>query len=166
MNRPLPLLATVLALAGLIPFVGGGLAALGAQGDRASMALVAYGAVVLAFLGGVHWGFALDSVEGRSERQRLLFGVVPSLTGWVALLLAMAVRVEAGLALLLLGFLGTVVVEARGRRAGLVPPGYMVLRYAMSAIVVLGAGGGAGAADRRRPSQPGVASKNRSWIFN
>jgi hypothetical protein len=137
MNRPLPILATLLGIAGLIPFIGGGIAALGAQGDRATMALVAYGAVTLAFLGGVHWGLALEDPVGRGDRQRLLLGATPALVGWVALLLAMAIRLEAGLALLLLGFLGTTVVEARARRVGLMPPGYMILRYVLSAVVVV-----------------------------
>ena len=137
MNRPLPLLATLLGVAGLIPFIGGGLAALGPQGDRGMMALVAYGAVILAFLGGVHWGFALQDPAGAGERRRLTLGVVPSLTGWVALLLAMAVRAEAGLALLLIGMIGTIVVEVRAQRAGLMPPGYLNLRYGLSGVVIL-----------------------------
>ncbi len=137
MNRRLPILATILGIVGLIPFIGGGVAALGLQADRATLALVAYGAVTLSFLGGVHWGFALGDLDGRGERQRLLLGVAPALIGWVAVLLSVAIRLEAGLALLLLGFVGLTVVEARGRRAGLVPPGYMILRYALSAIVVV-----------------------------
>ena len=137
MNRPLPILATLLGLAGLLPFIGCGLAALGPQGDRATLALVAYGAVILAFLGGVHWGFALEDPVGRGERERLVLGVMPSLVGWVALLLAIAVRVEAGIALVLLGMLGITAVETRARRSGLMPRGYMLLRYGLSAGVVV-----------------------------
>ena len=80
------------------------------------MALVAYGAVILAFLGGVHWGFALPEPSGRGERARLVLGVVPSLVGWVALLLLVCVDSAAGLGLLLVGFIGTTVVEARANR--------------------------------------------------
>jgi hypothetical protein len=137
MNRPLPMLATLLGLAGLLPFIGCGLAALGPQGDRATLALVAYGAVILAFLGGVHWGFALEDPIGRAERQRLVLGVAPALIGWVALLLAIAVDLASGLGLLLLGVLGTTAVEARARRVGLIPRGYMLLRYGLSTVVVV-----------------------------
>ena len=136
MTRPLPILATLLGIAGLLPFLGAGLAALGPQGDRAMMALVAYGAVILSFLGGVHWGFALQDLADRGQRPRLLLGVAPSLIGWVALLLAMAVDAEAGLALLVLGVLGATIVEARAQRAGLMPRGYMALRYALSGVVI------------------------------
>jgi hypothetical protein len=137
MTRPLPILATLLGVAGLLPFLGAGLAALGPQGDRAMMALIAYGAVILSFLGGVHWGFALQDPSDRGQRPRLLLGVAPSLVGWVALLLAMAVEAEAGLALLVLGVLGATIVEARAQRAGLMPRGYMALRYGLSGIVIL-----------------------------
>jgi hypothetical protein len=56
--------------------------------------------------------------------------------GWVALLLVIAVDAEAGLALLVVGFLALTVVEARATKAGLVPPGYMTLRYGLSAVVI------------------------------
>ena len=136
MRRPLPLLAWLLGLAGLIPFAACGYGSLTPGGDPAALALAAYGAVILAFLGGVHWGFALPEPSGRGERARLGLGVLPSLVGWVALLLVIAVNAEAGLALLVVGFLATTVVEARGAKLGLVPQGYMMLRYGLSAAVV------------------------------
>ena len=87
-SQRLPLIAVLLGVAGLIPFVGCGLAALGpddAQARTAMLALTGYGAVILAFLGGVHWGFALaPSTAEQSARalsRRLLLGVVPSLIG-------------------------------------------------------------------------------------
>jgi hypothetical protein len=136
MRRALPPLALLLGIAGLIPFAACGYGAVTNQGDPAAMALAAYGAVILAFLGGVHWGFALPEPSGRGERARLGLGVLPSLVGWVALLLVIAVDVEAGLALLVVGFLALTIVEARATKAGLVPSGYMTLRYGLSAVVI------------------------------
>lgn len=78
-----------LGFGGLIPFVG--LAAalwLVGPGDRplASKALLAYGASIASFLGAIHWGLAMR--DGPPQRAPLLlWGVVPSLLGWVALLL-------------------------------------------------------------------------------
>ena len=127
MQKPLPPLALLLGLAGLLPFLGCGLLALRPAADpvdaRGLLALIAYGAVILAFLGGVHWGFALPDAARRAEPQRLSLGVVPSLVGWVALLTV--------------GFVGTTIVEARATRAGLMPRGYMALRYGLSATVVV-----------------------------
>ena len=130
------MLALVLGLAGLIPFIACGLLAVGQDGDRAAFALVAYGAVILAFLGGVHWGLALEEPSRRGERSRLGLGVLPSLAGWVALLLAIAVNAASGLGLLVFGFAAVAVVEARGGKAGLISSGYLKLRYGLTAVVV------------------------------
>ena len=135
MKSRLPLLALVLGLAGLLPFLLCGLLAVGQDGDRAAFALVGYGAVILAFLGGVHWGFALREPAAGGERARLTLGVVPSLVGWLALLLTMAVNAAAGMGLLLVGFLGVTLVESRATAAGLLPPSYMRLRYGLSGAV-------------------------------
>ena len=136
MRRSLPPLALLLGLAGLIPFAACGYGAVGGYGEPAAQALAAYGAVILAFLGGVHWGFALPDPSGRGGAARLGLGVVPSLIGWVALLLVVAVSAEAGLALLVAGFAALTAVESRAAKAGLMPPGYMALRYGLSAGVI------------------------------
>ena len=141
--RTLPLVAILLGLAGLIPFLAGSYAALAyadEPGRRALLALAAYGAVILAFLGGVHWGIALQAGVGQPVRvQRLRFGlsVLPSLVGWFALLLVFTDLPKTGLVLLIAGFAATTVAEARATRAGLVPAGYMGLRWVLSIVVVV-----------------------------
>jgi hypothetical protein len=146
-----PALAWLLGLAGLLPFLGAGLLALRADpvaAARGLAALIAYGAVILAFLGGVHWGVALAEPVGYPapqtaglQRARLALGVVPSLVGWLALLLPMALPAPtgpwAGLALLVVGFAGTTTVESRAARRGLLPRHYMLLRWLLSAGVVI-----------------------------
>ena len=60
----MPLLAILLSVLGLVPFIVCGLAALGPDpdtGDRMLNALIGYAAVILAFAGGIHWGFELQS---------------------------------------------------------------------------------------------------------
>ena len=141
--RALPPFAILLGLAGLLPFLAGSYAALAYTDDAGRMALVAltaYGATILAFLGGVHWGVAMQAAAGQSVRiQRLRFGlsVIPSLIGWGALLVVFVGLPKTGLALLIAGFVATTVVEARGTRAGLVPAGYMGLRWVLSIVVVV-----------------------------
>jgi hypothetical protein len=135
MNRT-PLLATLLGLAGLLPLFFCGFESLTRATVWALPALIGYGAVTLAFLGAVHWGFALAPAAvptpPQPERLRLALGTLPALAAWFALL----VPTWAGLLLLIAAFIATVVVEAAGQRRGLVPPGYMWLRWAHSVILV------------------------------
>ena len=82
-------MARWLGYLGLIPFVvGGALALTGepATRDVALRAVIAYGAVIVSFLGGIHWGLALRAGADRATRL-LLVSVIPSLTGWLAVLL-------------------------------------------------------------------------------
>ncbi len=55
----------------------------------AGMSLLGYGATIASFLGAIHWGLVMR--EGPAQPvPSLLWGVVPSLLGWVALLLGPA----------------------------------------------------------------------------
>ncbi len=148
MHPRLPPAAIALGIAGLIPFVVLGIAALSThdsvQAQRMLLGLVGYGGVVLAFLGGVHWGFVLHPVlpEGmgpdeRRDATRLGLGVLPSLIGWAALLTPAFGVPEIGLAILIVGYIATVVTEAQMRRRAMMPSGYMALRWALSVVVVV-----------------------------
>ena len=142
MSRPLPPIALALGLAGLLPFLGCSLGAVMLTSDGATkslLALSAYGAVILAFLGGVHWGFAFDEPDTAPRAQRLRFGlgVVPSLIGWGGLLITFLGLPTVGLLVLAAGFIGTTVVEARATQAGLMPRSYMWLRWGLSAVVIV-----------------------------
>ena len=142
--RTLPVLAILLGAAGLLPFVGGSLGALGPfteETRRISMlGLSSYGAVILSFLGGVHWGLALEAGAAQPKRaQQLRFGlgVVPSLIGWGALLVTYTGLVKTGLLILVAGFVALTIAEARAARAGLVPVAYMGLRWVLSLVVIV-----------------------------
>ena len=78
-----------LGYGGMIPFVGLAAALWWARpgdGHPASMALLGYGATVASFLGAIHWGLVMR--DGPTQPLLpLLWGVVPSLVGWVALML-------------------------------------------------------------------------------
>ncbi len=81
--------ARALGIAGLLPF-GAGALALWAWRDPTTsahigFALAAYAATIAAFLGGIHWGTALRA--GGPAPVPLIWGVLPQLAGWLALLL-------------------------------------------------------------------------------
>ena len=143
MTRHPPPLAILLGLGGLIPFAACGIGALtlaGGEASHALHALIAYGATILAFLGGVHWGFALSDGSNQTSqllRGRLVLGVVPSLIGWTALLATFVGLPNVGLFTLLTGFIATIVVETRASREGLMPAGYIGLRWMLTAGAVL-----------------------------
>jgi hypothetical protein len=143
--QPLPLTAILLGLAGLIPVIGCAGGALVLQGDKAASylyALVAYAAVILSFLGAVHWGLALvlnPALPGHRMlvARRLAGSVIPSLLGWAALLLHQAMGATTALIVLIVGFAATLSVERGIARAGGLPRGYMRLRWTLSTVVLL-----------------------------
>ena len=90
----LPRTVALLGYGGLLPF--GALALLlvldGARSALWWPALRAYGAVILSFVGALHWGFAMALPGlGAAQRQRLwvwVWSVVPALVAWPAQLWA------------------------------------------------------------------------------
>jgi hypothetical protein len=125
--------ARLLGFGGLLPFAAAALVALSAEGAlraQALAALIAYGAVILSFLGGIRWGLAMAAPDQDALAARLAFSVVPSLAGWVALLLPAG----PGLVLLALGFLAMLAAD---RHVAEAPGWYPRLRLPLS----LGAAG-------------------------
>jgi hypothetical protein len=133
----IPRAALILGSAGALPFLA--LAAMHAGGMRSGpfpapiLALTAYGAVILSFLGGVRWGAALR--DGFVRRQAWLFGfsVLPALAAWIALLL----NERQALALLVLCMLaqGGFDLWSSRRRQETLPEWYGSLRLLLTGIV-------------------------------
>lgn len=88
-------IATLLGNFGLLPFVALAVAVWMPwepwQIAKLQAALVAYAAVILSFLGAVHWGLVLatPNLDRSQAWNALLWGVMPSLLGWLALLMLM-----------------------------------------------------------------------------
>ena len=80
--------AWALGIAGLLPFVASaaGLWLLAPDwASFAALALLTYAAVIVSFLGGIHWGLAMQLSQTRPGL--LIWGVLPSLLAWAGLLL-------------------------------------------------------------------------------
>jgi hypothetical protein len=137
--RATPLAPLALGAAGLLPFavlalatLSGPDAAFGLSAPFARTALVAYGAVVASFLGGIRWGLvAAEPDQGRVTLDYAL-AVVPSLLAWAGLALPPPWDLRAVGALILLWGL----VDQDLIRRGLAPAWLGRLRLALS----LGAG--------------------------
>ena len=89
MNQP-PRAAQWLGYGGLLPFVGLACLTLWTRPSVSSSALfdsalLAYGASIMSFMGAIHWGLAMRDGQAPDHRL-LLWGVLPSLAAWLALL--------------------------------------------------------------------------------
>jgi Protein of unknown function (DUF3429) len=136
------LLVILLSILGLVPFVGCGLAALGpdpATSARMLSALIGYAAVTLAFAGGIHWGFELQSPQPDRfvERARLGLGIVAPLVAWIALLLPLVAASWVSLIALIAAYIGAVLVEQEAAKRDLLPPRYLWLRWGFTLVAVL-----------------------------
>lgn len=134
--KGVPRSALVLGVAGLIPFAVGALAVTLSPDHRdlAARLLLAYGATILSFLGGVHWGLAMaagvrENVPGPPAVGRLALSVVPQLIAWSAFFWP---NPASGMFILVIGIAATLLVEQRGARAGLIPDWYLRLRSFLS----------------------------------
>jgi len=134
--EPMPRIALILGLGGLIPFVV--LSSLMlfdpnilGLGDRIlHMALVTYTALIASFLGGVRWGNALTKTH--RQTQELVISVIPSLVAWLALATPRPYDV-----MMLIGtFLALGVSDVGLVLSGQAPRWYGQLRVVLTAVVV------------------------------
>lgn len=97
----------------------------------AAVALAAYAAVIVSFLGGIHWGLAMRQ-QPRADTGLLAWGVVPSLLAWPALLLPPAAS---------LGLLGASLLLCYAVDRRLYPPqgmtAWLGLRAQLTAVASL-----------------------------
>lgn len=139
LNNQIPLSVLLLGWAGVLPFAGLALAvAFGFPLPfvQPESLLIGYGAVILSFMGGVHWGLAMQSAtpDGTvAAAWHYAFSVIPALIAWAAVALApsLALIVLAAAFLVLLGF---DVAWTSGRAA---PRWYGQLRIQLTTAVVL-----------------------------
>ena len=81
-------LARRLGYAGLLPFALGALLIWLVHAEAlpyAAQALSAYAALVVSFLGGIHWGLAMR--QPQPVPRQLAWGVTPSIGAWVAVMM-------------------------------------------------------------------------------
>lgn len=145
--REAPAAALWPGLAGLLPFAACALLPLAtdpAWHPLLQRALVAYGAVILAFVGAVHWGIGLVASRDDAGKiaatapaatiaGRFAWSVVPALWGW----LAMFPSFVAALAMLGIGFIVQLAVDWRIAGVFRLPAWYLALRLALTSGVLL-----------------------------
>ncbi len=138
----IPRSALFLGLAGLIPFIWGAITVLQpaladwtirAIGPRFAgpYVMLFYGAIILAFMSGVLWGFA-TKLEGAQAATGYALSVIPAL--W-AFFTTGGGPSSAGISLMA-GFIGLLGLDWLFWRYGVAPEWYMHLRVLLTAIVL------------------------------
>jgi hypothetical protein len=124
--------ALKLGYAGLIPFVlGAALMWIVLPDARAHVAkaLTAYAAVIVSFLGGIHWGLSFRQQPGPLQPVSYVWGVVPSLVGCVALMMTPeAALVVLGVMLVVSYLVDRKVYPLQGARV------WLTLRFRLSVV--------------------------------
>lgn len=123
-----------LGYGGLIPFL---VLALGSlldhhHGAAWRQALYAYGAIILSFVGALHWGLAMSLPE-LTERQRsarYAWSVAPALIAWPAMLMSPALAAP----LLVAGFVGHYLQDRRLAGQATLPAWYLPIRLRLSSV--------------------------------
>jgi len=134
-TRP-PALAVGLAFAGLAPFVTG---ALGlwltpeAWREWVMEEFLAFAAVILAFMGAIHWGLAMRADEA-SDRAPMQLGlsVIPPLLGWFAL----SLPINFAIPVFFFAFAALYFADIWAVKHGLAPAWYTSLRRPISLVII------------------------------
>lgn len=117
--------ASILGYSGTIPFISLAVILLLANASfttpaasaLAASALHIYGAIILSFLGGLHWGrIACNPDIKPSDKWFLIYSVLPSLIGWSSYLLADIWQDTA--LMLIAGFIISYVIDIRFIKLG------------------------------------------------
>lgn len=141
--KQVPRSALLLGLAGLIPFIWGGITSLyPALGQWGQMHLggrfigpyiqLFYGAVILSFMSGVLWGFATKAT-GKLATIGYALSVIPAL--WAFFMTGGGPTAAA--MNLIFGFLALLLLDWYFWRLKLAPPWWMQLRIPLTGIVIL-----------------------------
>ena len=126
--------AKMLGYAGLIPFV---VFSIGVwvplpYVEDAAQILVAYAAVILSFMGAVHWGVAMSSA-GSDRSKYYIASVVPALIAWLALLMP----ASYAMLVLLTAFIVLLAFDSAVTKPQGLPVWYIPLRLRLTIIVAL-----------------------------
>lgn len=135
----MPRTAMLLAVLGLVPFVAGAWMVHFGEGGWLGIArfsMPIYAAIILSFLGGAQWGFALaDGARPEGRIIRLLVAMVPSVAGW--LLMTLPFTAPQNKYLMLAGLLALwALIDQVYAKRGWAPAWYPRLRWPITVIAV------------------------------
>ena len=127
-------IARFLGYSGLIPFVVFSLLCwvpLSLLANPISV-LIAYSAVILSFMGAIHWGCAMNSASEMHARH-LIISTLPALIAWIALITPAA----TSLILLMVGFIALYFYDRINEKSQGFPTWYLPMRKNLTLVVSL-----------------------------
>ena len=128
------LTAKSLGYAGLIPFIVfsiGSWLPLPMITD-ATFLLTAYAAMILSFMGAIHWGVAMVNT-GDNNGKYFIASVIPALSAWLALIISQ----NYAIILLMIGFIGLIIYDWSVEKAQCLPDWYIPMRNKLTLVVVI-----------------------------
>lgn len=132
--KDVPQTARILGFLGLIPFLLGGLGVwVTTFGDlrfALPIMVLAYGALIASFLGGVRWGAAMQNNRADSQPLHLVMAIMPSLVALMAFLLPL----PQAFGLLIILFTAQAVLDVTASDNGDLQAWYKPLRLWLSII--------------------------------
>lgn len=136
-NERLPTTVAYLGYGGLLPFIA--LATLSVVAPTHSLifraALIAYGAVILSFVGALHWGFAMTIpvMSNQLRAKAFVWSVVPALLAWATYFLPGFI----GAIVLILGFMAQYYRDQTLDSQVSLPAWYLPLRLRLTIVASL-----------------------------
>ncbi|KAM4066262.1 hypothetical protein HRG_000397 [Hirsutella rhossiliensis] len=118
-----------------------------------------YGAVIISFLGAIHWGLEYAEKAPLLERTRFRYGigVMASVVAWPTLLMP----IEYALTTQFMAFVALYFVDSRAAVRGWAPPWYGIYRFLLTAMVGLAILVSLGLSSSM--SAPGIADHDTDW---
>lgn len=137
-----------LGYGGLLPFVAlaAGSFAAAEYAALCRVALVLYGALILSFVGALHWAFAmtLPNLSASKRTECFIWSVAPALLAWpAAMLMAVSAQIsvasiffgyKVAAAPLIIGFVANYIQDIRLARVASLPVWYLPLRLRLTAV--------------------------------
>lgn len=133
----IPRAALALGWAGVVPFAAGALALwfTAAAGSWVVVPLLAYGATILSFLGGVRWALAFRVRPEDAQARQLAISALPSLVAWLAVAMYHRPLIALGLLAVAHGVQGH--ADVTGIQSIGAPAWYARLRLHLSIAAVI-----------------------------
>lgn len=104
-----------------------------ALAEQAQYAQITVSAVLLSFVGAMHWGLEFAGYGGNHGNERFVLGVAPFVAGWASL--ALSPSLALGLVAQWFSWVGAWYLDLKATKWGWTPPWYSTYRFWLTSVV-------------------------------